>query len=266
VFDWPIRAVPQPEAVLTGAGAVFWNPGSLVGEVGTVPEAWLAHVDGPAATGVRGVAMAGVMELPMGFRGGLGYWHLGVEDIPRTTTSPDPEPGGISVTEDVGFLSLSRGVTSYSGAGATLRIQRGSVAGEREVRVEGDVGVHLLPNLPLSPRFGLVLRGLGGDLSTMGAVEASLPPLASSRIPIRLAYGVDTDWGDMPLEQRLSIRGSWMEDLHLGAGFNHVEGEGWNPLWMLGVDIGRYSLSVLRESLANGFGPVHFYRAAVRFN
>ncbi len=57
-----------------------------------------------------------------------------------------------------------------------------------------------------------------------------------------------------------------MDQLHLGAGFSHLEsGDGWTPLWMLGADIGRYSLSVLRESLANGFGPVHFFQAAIRF-
>jgi hypothetical protein len=251
--------------VLTGAAAVFWNPGGVAAGAGTVPEAWVAHVDGPDATGVRGVAVAVVTELPMGFRGGFGFWHLGVEDIPRTTTSPEPEPGSIGVSEDAGFLVLARDINPYSGAGASLRIQRGTVAGDSKVGVRGEVGAHLRPPLPLNPRIGLSLGGLGGDVNTMGAVEASPPPLADGRVPLCLAYGLRFDWGDAPLEQRFSLRGSWMGQFHLGLGLSHVERDGWTPLWMLGADIGRYSLAILRESLPNGFGPVHYYRAAVRF-
>jgi hypothetical protein len=33
---------------------------------------------------------------------------------------------------------------------------------------------------------------------------------------------------------------------------------------MIGLDLDRYAFSVLREALANDFGPVHFYRASVR--
>ncbi len=125
IFDWPIRAAPQPEAVLTGAGAVFWNPGSLVSEVGTSQEIWVVHVDGPDATGVRGVATAGVIDLPLGLRGGVGYWHLGIQDIPRTTTSPHHEPGEINIAEDVAILALARNLAGRSGVGGALRLSEG---------------------------------------------------------------------------------------------------------------------------------------------
>lgn len=56
-----------------------------------------------------------------------------------------------------------------------------------------------------------------------------------------------------------------MEQFHAGVGLTHLGREdGWTPLWMLGLELGRYSFSVLREELANNFGPVHFYRASVR--
>ncbi len=202
---------------------------------------------------------------PWASGGGFGFWHLGVEDIPRTTTSPEPDPGGLSVAEDVGILALSRGITPSTGAGVALRVLRSSVAGHHGLEARGDLGVHLRPDLPLSPRLGLSLRGLGGEVSTMVGVGASPLALASGRIPLEAAYGLNMDWGDAPLEQRFSLRGSWMGQLLLGAGLNHMEGEGWIPLWMLGVDVGRYSLAILRESLANNFGAVHHYRAAIRF-
>ncbi len=266
IFDWPLRAAPQPEAVLTGAGAVFWNPGSLVSEVGTSQEIWVIHVDGPDATGVRGVAVSGVIDLPMGLRGGVGYWHLGIQDIPRTTTSPHQEAGEINIAEDVALLVLAKNLTSHTGVGGGLRFQRGAAGREAESRIEGEIGIHHHSSLPLTPRFGLAVRGIGGELVTLGGVEVSLPPLASSRIPIRLGYGIQTDEELNPVDHRFSLRVSWMDQLHLGMGFSYLGDEnGWTPLWMLGADLGRFSLSVLRESLANSFGAIHFFQAAIRF-
>jgi hypothetical protein len=96
-------------------------------------------------------------------------------------------------------------------------------------------------------------------------VEVSLPPLASGRLPLRLGYGFETDRGPGPLEQRISVRGSWLEQIHAGLGAHRgAAADGWTLLWMLGTDLGRYSLSVLREGLPNGFGAVHFYRLAIR--
>ena len=266
IFDWPLRAAPQPEAVLTGAGAVFWNPGSLVSEVGTSEEVWILHIDGPDATGVRGVAASGAFDLAGGFRGGIGYWHLGIQDIPRTTTSPHLEAGEINIAEDVALLAIAKNMGDRTGIGGAFRFQRGAAGREARTRMEGEVGIHHQSMLPLSPRFGLTVRGLGGDFRTLGGVEGTLPPLASSRIPIRVGYGFQVDESIDPLDHRISLRGSWMDQLHLGMGLSYLgKGNGWTPLWMLGADLGRYSVSVLRESLANSFGAVHFFQASLRF-
>ncbi len=265
LFDWPIRAVPQPEAVLTGAGALFWNPGSLSEAVGTGREFWLTHVDGPDATGVRGLAIAGTVDLPMGTRGGVGYWHLGIPDIPRTTDSPSPRPGSVEVAEDALVLALSGDLEAQAGFGGGVRVHRASVAGNVRTRVEGDVGLHIRPRWALSSRFGLSVRGLGHDPRILGGVEIGLPPLAALRLPLHLGYGVEKRPGPEGLEQRFSLRGSWVERFHAGLGLTYWgEPDGWTALWMLGLDLSRYSFSVLREELANGFGPVHFYRAAIR--
>lgn len=265
LFDWPIRAVPQPEAILTGAGAILWNPGSLAREAGTDPEIWITHVDGPKATGIRGVALAGTVDLPFGLRTGVGYWHLGIPDIPRTTDSPLPDFGSVEVAEDALVFGLARDLEVPGGLGGALRFHRASVAGEVRSRVEGDVGVHLHPRAALSPRFGLALRGLGHDPRILGGVEVELPPVAHSRIPIHLGYGLEKRPGPEAPEHRISIRASWVERLHAGVGMTYWGGEdGWTTLWMIGLDLDRYAFSVLREALANDFGPVHFYRASVR--
>jgi len=265
IFDWPLRAAVQPEGVLTGAGAVFWNPGGLAPRADAPQEIWVIHVDGPDATGVRGVGAAGVANLPAGMRIGVGYWHLGIENIPRTTSSPSPEPGGITVSEDVALLSLARVLGASTGVGAGIRFQRGAVGKEARSRMVGDVGVHHGFRLPLSPRFGLSLQGLGGDLVTVLGAEATLASLAGSRIPIRGGLGLQAREGLDLVDKRLSLRGSWMDQLHLGLGLSHLaDGGGWTSIWALGADLGRYSLSVLREGLANDFGPVHYFQASVR--
>lgn len=266
IFDWPIRATPQPEAVLTGAGAAFWNPGGLAAGVGTLQEVWVTHMVGPSATGIQGVAAAGVMDLPLGFRGALGYWHLGIRDIPRTTTSPNREPGGIHVAEDIALLALAHDLRAGSGLGVGLRLQQGSVGRDTKTFVEGEIGVHHRSRLPLTPRVGLTLQGVGRDLRTLAGIELSLPALAASRLPLRAGYGIQAGRGSEPLEHRVSLRASWMEQVHAGIGLSYLgEGGGWTPMVGLGADLGRYSLSVLREALANGFGAAHFYRAAIRF-
>lgn len=267
LFDWPIRAVPQPEAVIIGAGALFWNPGSLSEGMGTREEVWIAHVDGPDATGVRGMAVSTALDLPLRLRLGMGYWHLGIPDIPRTTDSPLPKPGSVEVAEDVLLLALARDLEAPASLGGGVRIHRASVAGEVEARVKGDVGLHLRPRVAFSPRIGLVVRNLGYDTRLLAGLEVALPPLAQSRIPLHLGYGVEKRPGPAGLEQRFSLRGSWMERFHVGVGLNGWEGgDGWTALWMLGFDFDRYSFSVLREELANGFGPAHFFRGSIRFS
>ncbi len=267
LFDWPIRAVPQPEAVLTGAGAVFWNPGSLAEGVGTGSELWITHVDGPDPTGIRGVALAGTIDLPLGLRTGIGYWHLGISDIPRTTDSPFPQPAGIDVSEDALVVALVGNPEAPAGFGGGVRLQRASVAGEVRDRMEGDMGLHFRLPLSHSPRLGLAVKGLGREPRILAGVEAGLPPLAGGRVPILLGYGAEKRPGTGGLEQRLSIRGSWVERFHAGMGLTRWgEGNGWTTLWMLGLDHGRYSFAVLREQLANGFGPVHFFRASIGFS
>jgi hypothetical protein len=239
----------------------------MVPEVGTEREVLIIHVDGPDATGIGGVGLSGVTDLPMNFRIGVGYWHLGVDGIPRTTASPKSEIGEVHVSEDVGIVGLARTIGSQTGVGVGFRFQHGSAGKESLTRVEGEVGIHhRATNLPLAPRLGLAVRGIGEEFQTLLGAELSLPALASSRIPVRVGYGIQANGRFGAEDHRLSLRAAWMDQLHLGLGLSYLgKGNGWTPLWMLGADVGRYSLSVLRESLANGFGATHYFQASVRF-
>jgi hypothetical protein len=266
LFDWPIRADLAPEAVLPGSGAIFWNPAGIA-SLPSLQEVWVMHIDGPDATGVSGVAAGGIVDLPLGVRGGVGYWHLGIQDIPRTTTSPEQQDGSISVGEDGAVLSAGRVFWNGTGIGAGLRVSRGEVGREARSDAEGLLGVYQrVEALPLDPRVGLAVHGLGRKAKAIGGLELTLPALAAGRIPIRIGYGLQVNGDERSREHRLSFRVSWMEQVHGGFGLNGFgNGDGWTPMWLLGADVGRYSFSVLRESLANGFGAIHFFRAALRF-
>ena len=85
-------------------------------------------------------------------------------------------------------------------------------------------------------------------------------------MPLRIGYGIEAGKGRGSPDHRLSFRASWVDQLHLGVGLSYLGSpDGCTPLWMLGADLGRYSVSVIRESLANDFGPVHFFQASIRF-
>ncbi|MFG1691600.1 hypothetical protein ACGF5M_05560 [Gemmatimonadota bacterium] len=265
VFDWPVRADPGPEALLTGASAALWNPGGLAHSSGAGNDVWVIHVDGPDATGIRGFAAAASIDLPYpGGRAAVAYQHLGITDITRTSTSPEPDPGRISVAEDVAVISLAHDLASYGGIGAGFRYQRATAGNEARASSSGRVGFTVHPSLPLHPRVGVVLLGLGSDPGIMGGVEVSLPRIESFQL--RTAYGIGIDLGPAEAEHRLSLKGIWRSNYRIGMGVTRQpDGNGWTGLWSLGADFGRYSFSVLREGMPNDFGAVHFYRAAIRF-
>jgi hypothetical protein len=267
VFDWPVRADPGPEALLTGASAALWNPGGLAHSSGAGNDVWVIHVDGPDATGIRGLAAAASIDLPyLGARAAVAYQHLGITDITRTSTSPEPDPGRISVAEDVAVVSLAHDLASYGGVGAGFRYQRATAGNEARDAASGQVGFTVHPSLPLHPRVGVVLLGLGSDPGLMGGVEISLPRTRMESFQLRTAYGIGIDLSPAEAEHRLSLKGIWRSNYRFGMGVTRQpDGNGWTGLWSLGADFGRYSFSILREGMANDFGAVHFYRAAIRF-
>jgi hypothetical protein len=268
VFGWPVRADPGPEALLTGASAALWNPGGLAHSSGAGNDVWVIHVDGPDATGIRGLAVAASIDLPYlgGGRAAVAYQHLGITDITRTSTSPEPDPGQISVAEDVAVISVAHDLASYGGIGAGFRYQRATAGNEARDAVSGQVGFTVHPSLPLHPRVGVVLLGIGSDPGLMGGVEISLPRTRIESFQLRTAYGIGIDLSPAEAEHRLSLKGTWRSNYRIGVGVTgQPDGNGWTGLWSLGADFGRYSFSILREGMANDFGAVHFYRAAIRF-
>ncbi len=264
LLDWPVRSGPEPEALLTGAAAAAWNPAGMSPAVGGSRGVWLVHLDGPDAVGISGVEASASARLPWVGTAGLAYRHLGLTRIPRTSTSPDPEPGDIRLSEDVFTFALARGFGSSSAMGLAVRYARASGGPDEVGDLALDYGLIVTTDLPLRPRVGALVRDIGSHPRLLAALGFTPPRAISGPLTWDVTLGLDADRRTHVTESRLSLRGTWRGRYHAAAGLNRNGVDGWTTLWMLGADIDRYSLAVMREGLANGFGVAHYYRLGIR--
>lgn len=264
LFDWPLRGSHEPEALLTGAEATLWNPAGTA--LGT-PEIWLLSAEGPRATDLTGLAVASTGRIPRVGAVGIAFRHLGIDDIPRTTDSPTPLPGDLDVAENLVALTVARRFGGSLSAGGGVSHVRATVVGPTRSRTTGEVGAVLRPQLPLRPSLAVAVREIGHEVRVLAGVGATVPGRFTGPFRARLGYGVDIRRAGDAVDHRGSVRVTWQGRFHAGAGFTVADpGEDVTPLWLLGADLGRYSLSVLREALASGFGAATFYRISIRFS
>lgn len=267
LLEWTLRASPEPEPLLTGGVAGLWNPAGIAGAPADPNEAWVANLDGPDVTGVEGIAVAVTRALPPLGSVGIAYQHVGTGGIPRTLDSPRSEPGEISLDEDLMALSYARAFDDGRLAvGAGVRYRR-SGRGDDVLESAGvDVGARkALPDLPFSPAVAAVIREVGSGAGWMAAGEVGLPVAVNHGAGFRVSYGVTGSFGEEGWGHRVAGIVAWRGTVRAGFGLARGARDGdWTPLWMLGVELGPYSLSILRESLANDFGAAESYRLAIR--
>jgi len=256
LFDLPVRASATPDALVRGAPALLWNPAGIAEVRRGRREVWVVHVDGPQASGVQGLAGAVVFDVRWLGRVGAAYQHLGIPDIARTTTSPEPQPGSLTVTEDLAVLSLARAVASYPPFLA-------SVGPRRPDRVSVDVGIQAGFAGTLQPSVGAVLRSLGTRSDVVVGVDAALPLPWRDRLELRAGYGGQSPLSELRAEHRLSLRGTWQELLVGGISTLSHGSDPWTWLLEARLEIDRYSLGVVREGLSNDFGATHFFQVTI---
>lgn len=266
LFDWPVRPDSRPEALATGAPALLWNPAGFAPSIHEVPEVWLVHVDGPDASGIQGLVGAVVFDLPWLGRAGFAYQHLGIPDIERTGTSPEPEPGSLTVTEDLAVLSLAQTVTERAALGASVRLMRGTVGSDRRNRVAVDLGLRTHFGGVLRPAIGAALRSVGTRTDAILGADASVPTPWPDRLDLRAGYGLQGAVSDFNPEHRLSLRGKWLGRFVVGAATVSHNGGPWTSLLELRLVIGRYGLAIVREGLPNDFGAARFFQASIGLN
>jgi hypothetical protein len=187
LLDWPVRTELRPEALLSGAAAVFWNPAAAM----PAGRAELLAADLDVPTGVRGIAVAGTVAAGARVAIAAGYEHLRIDDVDRTSNSPIPDPGvaGLDLSEHVFSLGGSLAVTRTVSAGTAVRYMRHGEGLGGGNMIGLAAGGAWAPALRHAPRLGGTFFAARGQVDwSLGAEVA--PVLDDAGTALVVGYGV----------------------------------------------------------------------------
>jgi len=268
VLDLPVRESGAPDVLATGPIAVFWNPAA-----GRIPaqrgDALVVDVQGPHSTTMDGVALAAVFRLDPVTAVGVGFRHVGLDEIPLTSTSPLPDDveGALDISETTLSVAATRAVGSTLSFGASTHFTRAARALDAQDEVELGIGLRTagrdwLPGFGASVGFG--------EQGTAWALGAELAPAAAT-IPggnLSLSYGIAGSPWYRGVTHRIAFGAALVSRVRISAGVASepdVGSRSWDPVLGAIVDVQRYSVGFLREELANGIGAVHTFRLGITF-
>jgi hypothetical protein len=259
---WRLAAttLPVPPALADGGPGAFWNPAQRLREGRVL--AGLDVVQAPTEVGASGlVATIHVGLPPVGYVG-LIYGRMQVNDLVRTTVSPDPQPGGIPYFAHALGLTWTRAVAGTA-VGATLALHEHRVDVEISRRWTLDVGV--------ARRIGEALRlaaathflspeGGPAARDVYGAIGCRLwrgePWRGGGQARLELRYGVALAHG-FPADHLAGL-GFEVGEV-FGADFlvaregGYAE-PGWRPVGGLRLAVGRYRVTVARDAGVGDLG------------
>ena len=264
LLDWPVRTGADPEAISAGAGAVFWNPAGAAW-LDRRGEALLVDIRGPASAHVGGFAAAASVRTvdPVVFA--VGFHRLGLAGIERTTRSPDSQGQLLDVSENVFRAVTAWTVADVLAVGLVLEHWRSHPGGSGS---RLGAGTMIRVGGRWRPAIGVAAYAGPGSPRWFTGAEIRRSVSAGGPAEIVAAYGMTQD-------SRLSVRGhrgmvaaEWNDRVRVAAGIAaepsgtmiHVD-----PLIEARVRIGSFTLSVLREELASGFGAAHYLGFAATF-
>ena len=261
--DWTFRTRVEPDALSQGAGAVFWNPAGL-GMVAGRGEALVAALQSSEAVGLKGFAAAAARTFRRGTTLGLGYQHLGVDDIGRGDDPDKPEDDGtatlINVGEDRLTVSAAQPLSHLGWVGALVEYDRSSMGVGTNSGVAVGAGMLLRGGGRLQPLLGASAMTLSGDTRWRAGVGIRLPVDGPSGFMLRASYGLSGESARSGLlDHRLSLTATWRDRITLSGGALASRTGYSNTIVPTGVAefrVNRYSLGVVHESVANGFGGV----------
>ena len=267
---WRLAAttLPVPPALATGTAAAFWNPAQIEDSART--QIALEGIQTPTAIGASGVlAAVRVRARSLGYVG-LVYGRVGLNDITRTTDSPEPIGTAVPVFTYALGLTWSRAIGGTA-VGTTLAYHETRLDDALAARWTVDVGASrdVLPGGALrvaaATHFlsSLSLNDPAQDL--YAGVEARVwqGPLWGGRAVLRGRYGLAFGRGftaDHQAGLGLDLAGA----VALDAGVVREGGygsEGWRPVAGVGVTIGKYRITLARDVGVNGLGSA--YRVGV---
>jgi hypothetical protein len=255
---WRLAAItlPTPAALATGGPAAFWNPAQ---EVGADVQAGLDVIQAPAEIAASGLVATIHVRVPNVGHVGVLYGRMEMSDLVRTTSSPEPEPGGIAFFAHTLGLTWTRAFAG-TGLGVTLAAHENRLDAQESRRWTADVGVarQIGPRLRvaaathfLSPTgeaeardvYGAVgVRMFRGELwrgSGEGTVELRYGVSGAHGFPVDHLLGLGFELGRVLSVDLLAAReGGYAEPA-------------WRPVGGVRVAVGRYRVTVARDAGIN---------------
>ena len=246
-------ATPPP--LVPGATGLLWNPAAPAPEYAVGVEV----IQTGAIVGLSGLSVGA--QAKVGKRGELGlvFGRMQVQDLVRTTTSPNSEVGSIPVHEQ--FVGGKVGIRAAWFEVATLlrfHDERFDALGSQGFTM--DFGVYAEPWSVA--RFAAATHFLALDFSTQHTTDFFL---AGEVEPLRPNLLRDTNWRLLG-RYGITLRSLFGPDhvLSMGARYHDVlsfdlsmtreagfAGGGWRPGMSFALRIGRYTLGAARGSGVN---------------
>lgn len=265
IADWPVRVSASPEAITPGLAGLFWNPAAI--ETAFYPRAvMILDQHTPDVLGINGLAGAGAWRVER-TTFGFALQHVGIDDIAWTDTSPVDTLGGFSVSETEFTVAAAHALSPSLSIGAGARYTVVDFDGDADNEIAIGVGALLRPPLPLFPLIGAFVENRGDEIRWGAAAEVRRP-LAWPDYQVRVQYGIADDVSVVGIDHRIGAALDWRRTASVGASVaraREADGAAWMPLLAASLHLHRYTLGVVRESLANDFGSAYSFRLQVGF-
>lgn|SRR5574341_1305874 len=259
---WRLAAttLPFPPALAVGGVAAFWNPAQPDGTARAI--LGIDAIQTPAAVGASGLVASARLRAGRLGRIGAIYARMQIDDLTRTTFTPDPDGGSVPFfTEAIGatWSRDTRGTT----VGATLAFHQTRLDMRQAQRWTIDAGAHRrLGRLRLAAATHFFSHWTSGnpEQDLYGGVELLVwrgplwaeGPSASllSRYGVALAHGFAADH---LFGSGLEIGEVFAADLLLAreGSFGFA---GWRPVGGIRVVVGKYRIAFARDGGVNDLG------------
>lgn len=269
VLDWPVRIDAQPDALVGGAAAVFWNPARAGAHDGDV-EVLVVDLATPDALSLGAVGVAATARLFGHFSVAAGYQHTSVGDMVRTDGPPLEEPADraeFEIGEDVFALGLAAVTPRGWTLGAAARWLRASPELGGGSTWQGTIGAQYAARIPPGDVRVAGMGTVASERLELGGAIEFVAHLPESTIEPALAWGI-AERQSIGVAHRLVARGVWRRLLEAQLGMTAepgAAGHTWEPVLAAMLHLGRYTVGVVREQLPNDFGGVMHYRLGVEF-
>ena len=262
LVEIPIHTTATADAVVTGLSALFWNPAGL----SAAPYrggAMVLSLNTPSEFGVTGIVGAGAYRNDR-LTVGAAWEHVGIDDIPETGDSPT-EAGEFSLGEDHFTAAAALELRPQISVGAIAHYIRDDLDDSNGILALG-AGMQARVKLLWPATVGAFVLNEGDEVLWSAGAESALPPWFGPSYNLFLSFGTGRDAHSSELGHRIAARFDWADRASLSAGVTRQAGSGnvdWAPLLAASLRLTRYTLGVVRESLAQDFGATWSFRLQV---